>query len=656
MKKIIILALGLLIAYSGYAQQYKALKFKATNTLFSYEMMKVHEQYANRRKNFQSALQGKTTMEHYVRNLRKRFIAMVGDLPEKNQIESKVVGIVKGNGFAVEKIIFMSAPGRYVTAHLYRPKNTSGRIPACIEMCGHGINGKGSGSILAERMAVNGIAVMVVDPIGQGERQQLIDEKGIQKTRGVTTAHTLIQPAYMLTGTSLAAEEYFDNSRAIDYLLTRKDIDGSRIGCYGFSGGGTQAAYLIGLDNRIQAGCVGLFFSSRERTLENQGPSDGCQWIPGEGINEIGIADMAMMNAPKPFLILDGLYDFVDHWGALQGFEEIKQCYTALGYPERIDQYYSEDGHATPIDIQQKMVRFFRKWLLEKKDSLIDLTPWRGKGMNCTRSGQVNIEFKDSRSTMQACAEKMDVQSSDRENFCSMDIISIKRRIETLLGVSANTNRHIETIETDQNQLREGKEYRYQINCKGEYPLAVIVRIPDNVKANAPINIHITDSGMETFFTETDCSDDISDGSIIIAADLRGFGESSDSYQANPSKYWNSQYRTAVITLHAGRPLLGQRVTDIITLLNFIGKNEKLRGRTIHITADGMSGVAVMHATILDERISSASLSHTLKSWRSYIENPLQYDMMPNIIPGVLKYYDIPDLIRLSKGRIQIVD
>ena len=86
-----------------------------------------------------------------------------------------------------------------------------------------------------------------------------------------------------MLGTSLAAQEYWDNHRALDYLLTRKDIDPEHIGVYGSSGGGTQTAYYIGLDPRVKVAAICSFFSTRERTMELQGPSDEPS---GETINQ----------------------------------------------------------------------------------------------------------------------------------------------------------------------------------------------------------------------------------------------------------------------------------------------------------------------------------------------------------------------------------
>ncbi|MCI6618581.1 MAG: acetylxylan esterase [Prevotella sp.] len=657
MKKMLFLIVCALYATAGSAQSnYRALRFSQPEAFFATGMLTVHQQNLERRQAFEAACQSRKGMERYIREARARFRRIAGPLPERGDLKARTVATDRGNGFDVEKIIFQSTPGRYVTAHLYLPAGRKGKVPACIEMCGHALTGKGNGSMTAERMAVNGIAVLVTDPIGQGERLQLIDAEGKPLTRGVTTSHTLLNPAFCLLGSSLAAQEYFDNSRAVDYLQSRSDIDGDRIGSYGFSGGGTQSAYLIGLDDRIKVGCIGLFFSSRERTLETQGPSDGCQWIPYEGRERIEIADMAMMMAPRPFIVLDGKYDFVDHWGALQGFEELRRCYATLGHPERVDQYYCEDGHAAPPDVQTKMVKWFRKWLIGDESELRSLDYWRGTDMNCTSKGQVNLEFADAKTTMQLCLEEMDRLADERSRFCRQPLSHIRDTMKALLGLPLSFNDSIEAVPTGHSSLRDAEEFRYQLNCTGQFPVPVIVRVPSDVSPHAKIIIHLHDAGKGWYLEEKDRRDATSDGTIELAADLCGFGETADPSMYNLSKYWNKEFRSAVTALHAGRPLMGRRVADIRTLLNFCSRDSRLRGRLIEIVADGINAVAVMHATVLDDRISRAQVTDTLRSWRSYIEQPLQRDMMSNTLIGVLRRYDIPDLVRLSKGRIVMAD
>lgn len=182
-------------AYPG-RSNYGALKFSQSSAYYSYLMLDVHRSNAIRSGELRKAFNSKKEMLRYIDDVKCRLRKIIGEFPAKTPLNGKVTGTVNGEGFKVEKIIFESLPGRYVTAHLYLPENSSKPVPACIEMCGHGLNGKGTGSALAVRMALNGIAVMVVDPIAQGERLQLMDEKGRALTRGVTTEHTLLNPAF----------------------------------------------------------------------------------------------------------------------------------------------------------------------------------------------------------------------------------------------------------------------------------------------------------------------------------------------------------------------------------------------------------------------------------------------------------------------------
>lgn len=652
------LILSFLLGIEGYAQNAgRALRFNQPTAYYSYLMRKVHGYNEERAEYLQQALSSKPATQKYVSSVKEKIREVMGPLPQRGDLHAQITGRVQGKGFYVEKVIFQSEPGRYVTAHLYLPDNHQQPLPACIEMCGHGTTGKGNGSGLAARMALMGIATMVVDPIAQGERLQLIDDNGKDLTRGVTTEHTLLNPAFELLGTSLAAQIAFDNSRAVDYLVSRTDIDATRIGAYGFSGGGTECSYLLGIDDRIRASCIGLYFSSRARTLETQGPSDGCQQISGESKARLEIADFALANAPKPFLVLDGKYDFVDHWGALQAFKEVEKVYKVLGFADRIHQYYAEDGHAAPEDVQQQMLSFFAKWLLKDKRDIPSLPGgyWRGENMLCTKTGQVNTAYADAKSTMQMATAWMDAAHPSRQAFLKGNQKVIRNKILQLLGIDA-FNDQVEAVPTGRSDNRGYQEYRYQLNCDGQFPIPVVVWIPDHVKDNSPIEIHLCEKGKAWYLQDYLKQDFVSDGRIIVAADFRGVGETEDPYNYNLTKYWNSDYRIAAVSLHIGWPLVGQRVTDMHTLLNFCTQNESLKNHRIEVVADGLYGPVILHAAVLDDRISRATLTRCIKTWRDYLLQPMQYDMLRNIVPGALHYYDLPDLLKLAEGRVRITD
>ncbi|MCD8262264.1 MAG: hypothetical protein LUD15_12980, partial [Bacteroides sp.] len=171
-------------------EQFRALSWKNNLAVHSFLMREVHEQYRWRQESLAAACQSPETMMQYVREVRQRYLNILGEMPVKTPLQAEVTGVEYQPGFRLEKIVFQSMPGRYVTASLYLPEE-EGKYAVTVSLCGHGIHGKrpGPAEVLLAR---NGIATLVVDPIGQGERWQFINEKGEYATRGATTEHTLL--------------------------------------------------------------------------------------------------------------------------------------------------------------------------------------------------------------------------------------------------------------------------------------------------------------------------------------------------------------------------------------------------------------------------------------------------------------------------------
>jgi hypothetical protein len=662
------LLLSLLLSLSASAQSnFNALPWKQSSAYNSYLMRTVHEQYQQRNEAINRAFTSKTNMQAYIDGCRQRYRSIIGNFPAKSNLNARTVSSFEYAGLRVETIIFESLPARYVTANLYLPVNISGKVPAALEFCGHGINGKIPNNV-APVLAQNGIAVLVVDPIGQGERLQLIDEKDVTLTRGATTEHTLLNAGLNLLGTSLAAQEFWDNHRALDYLLTRPDIDGDNIGVFGSSGGGTQTAYYIGLDDRIKVSAICSFFSQRERTFELQGASDGCQHIPYEGREQLELADFALMAAPKPVLILSGKYDFVDLWGAQQGFAQLKKAYTVLGIPERAEMLTVETGHGLGAEKRERLVAWFRQWL--DCHPALDAGSSANKGiagqdrndnaLYCTPTHQVNTTFNDAPDLMKENSHKYDALAAQRQSFLKKEKTAIQKQVKELLGISVITGltRNLPKIIPGQHDPgRDYEQYKFQLIREGEMPVPCVVIIPNSATEKSPIRLVLSEKGKNAFLSEfTNITAALTDGTILIAADLRGIGETADPAFYNDAKYWNFEYRNAMISMHAGKPILGQRVQDILTILDFCSEQKELKGHNIQIRADGIYGPAVVHAAYLDKRIASADISRSIKTWKAYLENPLQYDMYSNVLYGVLNYYDLPDLVRLSGRSIRFND
>lgn len=639
------------------AQNHNALGWRQNTAYNSYLMREVHRQFADREARLHQAFSSPAEVKHYIAGAKKSLGKLMGTFPQPQPLHAKVTGIIRGDKFNVEKVIFESVPGRYVTAHLYMPNDIAKPVAASLELCGHGQQGKWPPSHAAMWMASNGIAVMVVDPIAQGERLQLIDDSGNSLVRGVTTEHTLLNPAYNLLGTSLAAQEYWDNHCAIDYLCSRSDIDSERIGVYGSSGGGTQTAYMLGMDERIKVAAICSFFSTRERTLELQGPSDGCQHIPYEGKEQIEVTDLALMMAPRPLLILSGKYDFVDLWGAQQGFAELKEAYTVLSCPEKVDMLTVETGHGLGMEKQHKLIGWFKRWLNKDKSAVkaIGKFSFPQDERFCSPFGQVN-KMKEAKSEMKLNHETYLRLKSERDLFLQKGNAAIKKKMMELLGITQPD--HKITIEqTGFDSLRFYNEYHFQVIRTGEMPVPCVLLISENVNPNATVNIVLDDKGKSTFLNiYKNIAPYLSNGSILLAADFRGMGEMLDPPFYSDAKYWNFEYRNSMTSMHIGRPIMGQRVIDLLTLLDFCSQSKYTQGREVNVKANGLYGPVALHATFIDHRIAHTEISQSIKSWDEYIVNPLQRDMYSNVIYNVLHFYDLKDLAKLCKSRIHYTD
>ncbi|NQT41114.1 MAG: acetylxylan esterase, partial [Planctomycetes bacterium] len=207
----------------------------------------------------------------YQKRMHDFFEQQLGGFPQRTPLEAQVVAREDRDGYRIEKIIYQSQPRHYVTAVLYLPE-AEPPYPGVLVPCGHSANGKGYDGYqrVCILLATNGMAALCYDPIDQGERYQLLDDKG-KPVEGGTIAHCLAGVGAILLGRNTATYRVWDGMRGIDYLQSRPEIDPRRIGCTGNSGGGTLTSYLMALDPRIQAAAPGCYLTSFRRLLETKG-------------------------------------------------------------------------------------------------------------------------------------------------------------------------------------------------------------------------------------------------------------------------------------------------------------------------------------------------------------------------------------------------
>ena len=186
--------------------------------------------------------------------VRETFLSLIGGLPDyTGPLNARTTGRIQAENYSIEKIIFESLPGFYVTANLYRP-DQAGRYPGILLQAGHTQEGKPEGQRLAANLALKGFVVLAFDPVGQGEREQTYDPRVDRPLAGWSVPeHIQAGAQSILIGESVARYFIWDAKRALDYLVSRPEVDAARLGAVGCSGGGAVTTFIGALDSRIKA-------------------------------------------------------------------------------------------------------------------------------------------------------------------------------------------------------------------------------------------------------------------------------------------------------------------------------------------------------------------------------------------------------------------
>ena len=335
---------------------------------------------------------------------------------------------------------------------------------------------------------------------------------------------------------------------------------------------------------------------------------------------------------------INGIYGTVDYQNLMDFTDEVLRRYPMID-PEHLGVAGGSYGG------------FMTNWIIGHTDR------FRLSDMLCTTKGQVNVSMPGALSIMQENVNQLDEWASKREAFLSKGKKTVQAKMLDLLGLKGLPDHKIRIEATGHDSMREYEQYKFQLIREGEMPVPCILIIPSRANADSPVELRLQEEGKGTYLSEyANFAAALTEGKILLLADLRGLGETTDPAFYTDAKYWNREYRNAMISMHIGRPIMGQRVVDILTLLDFCSEHEFLKGHSVKVFANGIYGPAAIHAAYLDERINSVEITHSVKTWKEYIERPMQWDMYSNVLYGALKYYDLPDLIRLSNRSIRFAD
>ncbi len=613
------------------------------------------EQEALQRK---AALKTKADAEAYVQTVRNKIRVCFGPLPEKTPLNARVTGVVERDAYRIEKIIFESRPGFLVTSNLYLPKNQTRPLPGVIASCGHSNNGKAGDTYqsFAQGLARQGYVVLIFDPIGQGERLQYVNEQ-LKPRMGIgVEEHNYAGNQQVLVGEAFPAWRAWDGIRALDYLLTRPEVDQRHIGLTGNSGGGTMTTWLCGLEQRWTMAAPGCFVTTLRRNLENELPQDIEQYVPRALALGLDHDDFIAALAPKPVILLSKERDYFDVRGTEEAYQRLKRLYALLGAEQNIALHTGPTPHGYSQENREAMYRWFNRVtgvsnattepqiVLEKDETL-----W------CTPRGQVaELNSRTIFSFTAAKAKTLAQQRAKLNDSQLAQAVAAVLKLPSITGVP--DARILRRLTARQYPKREFVTYAVETEPGIQ---ALVYRLSDEQLYSRPprgprravlyVAHHSSDAELrdeplirELLAAEGDAA--------FFTCDVRGIGESQpDTCGENQFlKPYGSDYFYAGHALMLDRPYVGQKTFDLLRILEWL----KSYGHTeVHLAAKGWGTLPATFAALLSDAVTQVTLKQALTSYTEIAESVDYSWPLSALLPGVLEKFDLPDCYRVLESK-----
>jgi hypothetical protein len=599
-----------------------------------------------KRANVVSGLHSLTDWQKRQEWLRTTLKDVVGPFPPKTPLNAKITRTINKDDFKVEHIVYESQPGFYVTSSMFIPDGLRGKAPVVIYCSGHSDNGYRAYQTQILNLVKKGFIVFAFDPVDQGERLEYYDpQTNIPKAGGSDLWHSYSGAQALIAGSSQIMYMMWDGIRAVDYVLSRSEVDPARIGITGRSGGGTQSAWIAALDERIYAAAPESYITNFRGLFWGPGPQDAEQEPINGIIRGIDLADLLLVRAPKPALIIATTGDYF----GIQGFRE--SAYEASGiykaYDKEADFERAEDilpRHGATLKNREAMYAFFQKSLnnpgISKEEKI---SPLSEEEMLVTKTGQVYTSFRGETvfSLNYKETEKLVAKLQSSRNDLPRYLLGALNSAKMLSGYQEPVVSH-EPVFTGRVQ-REGYMIdKYFIKGEGDYIIPYLLMKPEKPNNKALIYLHPSGKSAEAS-VGGEIEWFVRNGFTVLAPDMIGVGEMGPGDFRGDSYIEGVSYNVWFASMLIGRSIVGIRAGDVVRLTRLL-KNTSGISEVYGIARKEM-GPVLLHAAAFDSVITRIALVEPYSSYRSIVMNRF-YDpgFIHSTVPGALKAYDLPDL------------
>ncbi|HET6217726.1 MAG TPA: acetylxylan esterase, partial [Acidobacteriaceae bacterium] len=572
--------------------------------------------------------------------VRAKLLEDLGGLPDYHgPLHARVVGQIHNDNFTVEKVIYESLPGFYITANLYRP-NRPGRYPGVLLQAGHTQEGKPENQRLAANLALKGFVVLCFDPIGQGERVQTYSRQLDAPLAGWSVPeHIEMAAQALLIGQGLARYFIWDAMRSLDYLTSRPEVDATRLGAAGCSGGGALTTFTGGLDPRLKVVVPACYPSSFRLLFSTMGP-DAEMIFPNLLASGLDTADFVEQSAPTPWLLEateTDQYHF-SHEGVRLVYEEAREWYALYHAQENIGYLMGPGSHGLPLPSREAIYQWMIRYLKDGHGDYHEqpVTMYTNHELQVTASGNAENE-PGSRKLYQILRADLHARES-RKTIPDLSAELKNLKIPTDRSAPAVKVLH-ETSDTGirQQQIRFESDPGIWLNATLYLPSA-------SQKRPAVLMV----KGNEFSFVTpqaTIAGKLAKQGQVVLEMEPRTV-----PVRANEGPYsgdWETNAQANMI----GQNLPALRAHDILRGVDLLQARSDVDPGAIRGIARGVKGFWLLLAAATDSRIEGIWLDRTPPSLRSALDNSIAADLWDAAIPGFVLHWDLDDLVKAMGSR-----
>jgi dienelactone hydrolase len=581
--------------------------------------------------------------------VRETLREVMGPFPERTPLNARVTRTLERDGYRVEMVVYESHPGYPVTAALFLPQRREGRAPAILYLSGHSVDGFRSEGY--QRVMLNlvrkGFVVMAIDPVAQGERLEYTTPAGdpdqeLSNTRG----HSYVGAQLNLVGGSMAALMTWDGMRALDYLVSRPEVDPDRLGVTGRSGGGTQTAYLAAVDERVAAAAIENYVTSVRRLWETRGPQDAEQHFPRGIARGLDHGDLLVARVPKPTLLVTTTRDIFSIQGARETYAESKPAFVALGAAGHLRMVEDDAAHESTLANRESLYAFFQEALQlpgNARDEAVETFP--PEEVRAVRTGQT-VSSLHPVTTFDIARQGAEALRAGRA--AGVDPVRAVEAARRLSGYR-DPGAPGEAIFMGGHRRDGYRIEKYILAGEGGYPIPFLLLLPEGVERPRVV-LYLDPAGKVSGAARAGEMEWLAQqGYAVAAPDLLGVGEMGPGAWAGDSYDFGSRGKAPLGlwfgALSAGRSIVGVQAADVVRLVRHLAARPDLWGEAPRAIARGELGSVLLHAAAFEPRISGVALIGTLRSFDE-LATTRHYDprFIAGGVGGMLAEYDLPDL------------